>query len=184
MSKEEQNRGVGIVEDKSKEEIGKSTFLSELRRKSKLSRSMKILTSILVLVGVISIFLALVMNAHISNVLEQRDTRLDIYEDIKYTVMGEVIGYLTIKDIDSYNFVKENSATDRFFSNALYGETYQEGRFLGADKVTFVDVQYTLEGESVVYYLLLNTHHGNEGIRELNALVFYKEGVIFDMLFY
>lgn len=135
------------------------------------------------------LFLGLVLytslqNTKISDVLESRDTLLDLNERTKLWVIDEVRNFLLVKDTESYSKAKSLSHMDSYMKYEFYGEVYNPLRYISADTVSIVDAQYTLETPNYSIYYVLAEITREEEVRQINFLVFVSNNLIYDILIY
>lgn len=151
-------------------------------KNSKLSRPIKIFStlSITLIIGVI--IYTLFVNNSIKNVVEMRDMRLDIYEYTKLWVVEDVRDYVLIKNKETYTNAKDSVHMNNETLNDLFGSEYDSSRHVGYSKVSFVDAQYTLERDGrVIYYLTANVSKSGE-TKEINFMVFVSDNLIYDII--
>lgn len=117
--------------------------------------------------------------------LESRNTSLDFHESTKQWVLDDLRLLLTIKDEDSYIKAKENMHLTKDLKISLFSTNYEsmKDNFLNADNVGFIDAQYTLINDRLVYYVLANIYQG-EDVKPLNLLVYVDDNLISNIIAY
>jgi hypothetical protein len=125
-------------------------------------------------------------NSEIKRVEKSRNPTLDLYESTKLWVIEDIRSYLLVKSLTDYDLSKDLSHMAPDIKDSLYGASYNKEAFSSASSVSFIDAQYTLQGEQkgvLLIYLLAEVKTG-ETSNLLNFLVFVKENTISDVLVY
>lgn len=106
-----------------------------------------------------------------------------LYEDHKQTVITEVRNFFLVSDATSYQSSKSSPKLSENVVSSLYGKSYDPYRFIGASKVSFVEVQYQL-GDPLFtdYYVLLNFEKDGQTYTA-RVLVTVINGIIEDFRF-
>lgn len=151
---------------------------------------MKKLIWVFTIIGLVA-FLGLLVATLISNnavdeVLQSRDTRLDVRENTKFWVMEDMRTYLEIDNVEDFKAAKDAISphlTQDVHSDLFGGDVYARA-FSGFDQVSFVDAQYTVEGtDNFMVYLLANVKDGDT-MKSLNMVVSVDKNKIYDIIVY
>lgn len=152
--------------------------------KRKKSKKWVLFTSLVFIVSMGFILTTLMTNAGLKDIINSRDSRLDLYEAIKIGVMDDMRAYLEVSNESTYNSAKANSKMSEEVKSILFGGSYNKENFANPSKVSFVDVQYSLEeNENFMVYLLVNLTVEDE-IKILNFLVTVTDDEIVDVVVY
>lgn len=137
---------------------------------------LRVVTFISICLILFVVIATIILNNRIREVELTKNTVLDGYEYSKMVIMEDIRSYLLVKDKDSYARAKERTSMLDSLKDELYGENYNPLKFVKADSVTFLDAQYSLDGdngETVFYYLVRVRVEGE--VRDVNFVVFTKE---------
>lgn len=118
-------------------------------------------------------------------ILSQRDTTLDLGEYTKLWVIEDLKLLFSIKDDNTYKTAKQNMHLTDELRTKLLSNSYDsiKDTLVNADKVGFIDAQYTLINDKSVYYVLADIYRGTE-IYSLNALIYVDNNLISNIIVY
>jgi hypothetical protein len=149
-----------------------------------MSKKLKIFIGVTFLVCVVLLVNGLVTNSVIKDRESQRDVTLAKHENDKLLVMEAIRNFLLVKDEESFTFARANSGMTADLKGKIFGTKYNSSSFYNASSVSFIDNQYSIEdADGFVVYLLANVTKG-EVTKQLNLVVFSKNGTIYDIIAY
>lgn len=138
--------------------------------------------SFIILIGVL--VATLVKNNKLREIKDNRINVLDTYELTKLWVIEDMRTYLSIKDDTSFYQAKDSVHFTSELKDILLGDKYNSENHAKLSNISVIDTQYTLgDSNKIVFYMLLNVKDGDK-IKELNAMIFVANNMIYNILLY
>lgn len=149
----------------------------------KFSKTMKITATLSSILIVGAVIWTLIINAGIGSEADKRDKRLELYEVTKLGVIEDLRSYFTVGK-DNFDKVKENVNMTDDLKGQLFGSTYNATKMPTYEKVSFIDVQYTIDKtDEVMFYVLCNVTKDGK-TQQVNMLVTVSGSKVSDIIAY